>query len=65
MTGGKLVSKGKVMVGTTGLVDGGNSWNLLPRELRDGGFVWILGSYDPVTSLAFFGPGNTYGTAPF
>ena len=92
MTGGTLVAKGKVMVGTTGRLEGGNyivaldadtgeeawrfytiaqpgedgghSWNGLPRELRNGGSVWIPGSYDPVTNLAFFGPGNTYDTAP-
>ena len=92
MTGGTLVAKGKVMVGTTGRVeggnyivaldadtgeeawrfytiaqpgeDGGNSWNGLALKLRNGGSVWIPGSYDPVTNLAFFGPGNTYDTAP-
>ena len=92
MTGGLLVVRGKVMVGTTGRIEGGNyiaaldadtgeeawrlysiarpgepggnSWNGLPLEQRNGGSVWIPGSYDPVTNLAFFGPGNTYDTGP-
>ena len=92
MTGGPLVAKGKVMIGTTGRVKGGpyivaldaetgeeswrfysiarpgepggNSWNGLPLEERNGGSVWIPGSYDPVNNLAFFGPGNTYDTGP-
>ena len=92
MTGGTLVVRGKVMVGTTGRVGGGNwivaldtetgdeawrfatiaqpgepfgnSWNGLPVEARNGGSVWIPGSYDPVNNLAFFAPGNTYDTGP-
>lgn len=92
MTGGTLVARGKVMVGTTGRAGGGNyivaldaetgevawrfatiaqpgepfgnSWNALPVEERNGGSVWIPGSYDPVTNLAFFAPGNTYDTGP-
>ena len=92
MTGGTLVARGKVMVGTTGRAGGGNyvvgldadsgqevwrfgtipgpeepggnSWNALPLEERNGGSVWIPGSYDPVSNLAFFGPGNTYDTGP-
>jgi alcohol dehydrogenase (cytochrome c) len=92
MTGGTLVARGKVMVGTTGRAEGGNyiaaldaetgkeawrfytiarpnepggnSWNGLPLEKRNGGSVWIPGSYDPVQNLAFFAPGNTYDTAP-
>jgi alcohol dehydrogenase (cytochrome c) len=43
---------------------GGNSWNDTPHEKRNGGSVWIPGGYDPVQSLALFGPGNTYDTAP-
>jgi alcohol dehydrogenase (cytochrome c) len=42
----------------------GNSWNGLPLEKRNGGSVWIPGSYDPVQNLAFFAPGNTYDTGP-
>lgn len=92
MTGGTLVARGKVMVGTTGRAEGGNyiaaldaetgkeawrfytiarpgepggdSWNGLPLEKRNGGSVWIPGSYDPVHNLAFFAPGNTYDTGP-
>jgi alcohol dehydrogenase (cytochrome c) len=92
MTGGPLVARGKVMIGTSGRIDGGpyiaaldaetgeeawryysiarpgepggNSWNGLPLEERNGGSVWIPGSYDPVNNLAFFGPGNTYDTGP-
>jgi alcohol dehydrogenase (cytochrome c) len=92
MTGGPLVARGKVMVGTTGRAAGGNhivaldaatgkeawrfhtiarpdapgggSWNTLPLEKRNGGSVWIPGSYDPVQNLAFFAPGNTYDTGP-
>ena len=92
MTGGTLVARGKVMVGTTGRAGGGNyiaaldaetgeeawrfytiarpgepggeSWNALPLEERNGGSVWIPGSYDPVNNLAFFAPGNTYDTGP-
>ena len=43
---------------------GGNSWNGLADEDRNGGSVWIPGSYDPASNLAFFGPGNTYDTGP-
>ena len=92
LSGGTLVAKGKVMVGTTGRASGGNyivalnaetgeeawrfntipppdlaggnSWNGLPHLDRNGGSVWIPGSYDPISNLAFFGPGNTYDTAP-
>ena len=92
LTGGPLIAKGKVMVGTTGHAEGGNyvvaldaetgaevwrfatiprpdtpggnSWNGLPLDKRNGASVWIPGSYDPVHNLAFFGPGNTYDTGP-
>ena len=92
MTGGPLVARGKVMVGTTGRAEGGNfiaaldaetgreawrfytiarpgepggdSWNGLSLEARNGGSVWIPGSYDAVHNLAFFAPGNTYDTGP-
>lgn len=43
---------------------GGNSWNGLPLEKRNGNSVWHAGSYDPVQNLAFFGTGNTYDTGP-
>jgi alcohol dehydrogenase (cytochrome c) len=92
LTGGPLVARGKVMMGTTGRLEGGNyvvaldaetgqeawrfytiarptelggnSWNGLPVEKRNGGSVWIPGSYDPVNNLAIFGTGNTYDTGP-
>jgi len=43
---------------------GGDSWNGLTLEQRNGASVWTAGSYDPVLNLAFFGPGQTYDTAP-
>ena len=43
---------------------GGNSWNAMPLDKRNGGSVWIPGSYNPVRNLAFFAPGNTYDTGP-
>jgi alcohol dehydrogenase (cytochrome c) len=43
---------------------GGDSWNGLPVEKRQGASVWTSGSYDPKLNLAFFGPGNTYDTGP-
>ncbi|MEQ1911099.1 MAG: PQQ-binding-like beta-propeller repeat protein, partial [Vicinamibacterales bacterium] len=92
LTGGPLVARGNVMIGTTGRAAGGNyiaalnaetgkeawrfyaiarpgehggsTWNGLPLEKRNGGSVWIPGSYDPVHNLAFFAPGNTYDTGP-
>jgi alcohol dehydrogenase (cytochrome c) len=92
LTGGPLVARGKVMIGTTGRADGGNfvaaldaetgkeawrfytiarpdgpggnSWNGLALDKRNGASVWIPGSYDPVQNLAFFGTGNTYDTGP-
>src|SRR5882672_7622655 len=92
LTGGPLVAKGKVMVGTTGRAPGGNvivaldaatgkeawrfhviarpgepggnSWNGLPLDKRNGASVWIPGSYDAELNLAFFGPAQTYDTGP-
>ena len=43
---------------------GGNSWNGLPLEKRNGASVWVPASYDPVLNLAFFGPAQTYDTGP-
>lgn len=43
---------------------GGNTWNGLAVEDRQGGSVWTAGSYDPELNLAFFGPAPTYDTAP-
>jgi alcohol dehydrogenase (cytochrome c) len=92
LTGGPLVARGKVMVGTIGRAaggnvivaldaatgkeawrfhviarpgePGGNSWNGLPLDKRNGASVWIPGSYDAELNLAFFGPAQTYDTAP-
>jgi len=92
MTGGPLVAKGKVMIGTGGRAAGGNfivaldaqtgqeawrfnviarpgepggeTWNGLPLEKRNGASVWTAGSYDPALNLVYFGPGQTYDTAP-
>jgi len=92
MTGGPLVAKGKVIVGTVGATPGGNwiialdaatgkeawrfdtiarpgepggnSWNGLPLDKRNGGSVWTAGSYDPALNLAFFGVAQTYDTGP-
>lgn len=92
ITGGPLVARGRVMIGTMGRAPGGNvivaldadtgkeawrfftiaqpeeaggnSWNGLPVEKRNGASVWIPPSYDPVQNLALFGTGNTYDTGP-
>ncbi len=92
MTGGPLVAKGKVMVGTVGQAPGGNmivaldagtgkeawrfytiarpgepggnSWNGLPLDKRNGASVWTAGSYDPALNLVFFGAAQTYDTGP-
>jgi len=92
MTGGPLVAKGKVMIGTVGRnpggnfivgldaqtgaqawrfnviaqpgEPGGNSWNGLNLEQRNGASVWVAGSYDPALNLAYFGPAQTYDTGP-
>jgi alcohol dehydrogenase (cytochrome c) len=92
ITGGPLVARGRVMIGTTGRAPGGNliaaldaetgkeawrfytiaqpeeaggnSWNGLAVEKRNGASVWIPASYDPVQNLALFGTGNTYDTGP-
>ena len=43
---------------------GDSTWNATPVEKRNGGSVWIPGSYDAAHNLVFFAPGNTYDTAP-
>jgi alcohol dehydrogenase (cytochrome c) len=43
---------------------GERSWNATPLAHRNGGSVWTAGSYDSELNLAFFGPGQTYDTAP-
>ena len=92
LTGGPLVAKGKVMIGTVGQAPGGNmivaldaatgkeawrfytiarpgepggnSWNGLPLDKRNGASVWTAGSYDPALNLVFFGAAQTYDTGP-
>lgn len=43
---------------------GGDSWNGLPLDKRNGGSVWTAGSYDPALNLAYFGIAQTYDTGP-
>jgi alcohol dehydrogenase (cytochrome c) len=43
---------------------GGDSWNGVPVEKRSGASVWLPGSYDAGSGLAYFGTGNTYDTGP-
>lgn len=43
---------------------GGNTWNGLPVEQRNGGSVWQQGTYDPELNLVYFGIAPTYDTAP-
>jgi alcohol dehydrogenase (cytochrome c) len=91
LSGGPLVARGKVMIGTSGRVPGknyivaldsetgnvawrfntiaqpgepgGETWNDHTAEERNGGSVWIAGSYDSALNLAFFGVAQTYDTA--
>ncbi|HTC87326.1 MAG TPA: PQQ-binding-like beta-propeller repeat protein [Bryobacteraceae bacterium] len=43
---------------------GGNTWNGLPLDKRNGASVWTAGSYDPALNLVFFGAAQTYDTGP-
>ena len=43
---------------------GGDSWNGLDLDARNGASVWVPGSYDPELNLAYFGPAQTYDTGP-
>ena len=43
---------------------GGNTWNDIPLTEREGGSVWLPGSYVPELDLAYFGTAPTYHTAP-
>ena len=43
---------------------GDKTWNDAPLEQRNGGSVWTAGSYDAHLKLAYFGPAQTYDTAP-
>jgi len=44
---------------------GGNTWNNVPYEKRNGGSVWVPGSYDSTTGLLYIGVGQTYDTGPY
>ena len=44
---------------------GGNTWNGMPHEKRNGGSVWVPGSYDSTTGLLYIGVGQTYDTGPY
>jgi alcohol dehydrogenase (cytochrome c) len=43
---------------------GGDTWNGLPLDKRNGGSVWVSGSYDPALNLVYFGIAQTYDTGP-
>ncbi|HIA47701.1 MAG TPA: hypothetical protein EYN96_06960 [Candidatus Hydrogenedentes bacterium] len=43
---------------------GGNTWNDLPVEKRNGGSVWQQGTFDPATNLIYYGIAPTYDTKP-
>jgi len=90
LSGGPLVAKGKVMIGTNGRTPGGNyivaldaetgkevwrfktiaqpgepggdTWNDHPLAERNGGSVWVAGSYDAQLNLTFWGVAQTYDT---
>jgi alcohol dehydrogenase (cytochrome c) len=44
---------------------GGNTWNNMPHEKRNGASVWVPGSYDSTTGLLYIGVGQTYDTGPY
>ena len=44
---------------------GGNTWNGVPYNMRNGGSVWVPGTYDPSTGLVYFGVAQTYDTGPY
>jgi alcohol dehydrogenase (cytochrome c) len=39
---------------------GGDSWNNLPPERRNGAALWTSGSYDPELNLTYWGTGQPY-----
>ena len=43
---------------------GGNTWNNIPLEERQGGSVWNTGAYDAELDLVFYGVSPTYNTGP-
>ncbi|NOT45073.1 MAG: PQQ-binding-like beta-propeller repeat protein [Acidobacteria bacterium] len=44
---------------------GGNTWNGVPYDQRNGASVWVPGSYDATTGLVYFGVAQTYDTGPY
>jgi alcohol dehydrogenase (cytochrome c) len=44
---------------------GGNTWNGIPHVKRNGGSVWVPGSYEPATGLLYMGIAQTYDTGPY
>lgn len=44
---------------------GGNTWNGVPHIKRNGGSVWVPGSYEPATGLLYMGIAQTYDTGPY
>ncbi len=43
---------------------GGDTWNGIPAEARNGGSQWTSGTYDAVNGLALWGVAQTYDTGP-
>jgi len=43
---------------------GGNTWNDIPNQQRNGGSIWQQGTYDPELGLVYFGVAPTYDTKP-
>jgi alcohol dehydrogenase (cytochrome c) len=43
---------------------GFDTWNNAPVEKRNGGSVWVAGTYDAVNNNVLFGAGQTYHIAP-
>ena len=43
---------------------GGNTWNNISLEERQGGSVWNTGAYDAELDLVFYGVSPTYNTGP-
>jgi alcohol dehydrogenase (cytochrome c) len=37
---------------------GGDSWNNLPDDKRDGAAIWVAGQYDPELNLTYWGTGS-------
>lgn len=44
---------------------GGNTWNGVADNLRNGGSVWVPGAYDSAANLVYFSVAQTYDTGPY